>query len=401
MSRGTRTSTVRLRLDKRTSRAVASGHPWIWRDALDSLARAPRAGDVVELVDSIGAFLGRGLADGPRSRGPAIRVFTLDERDPPLRKLLFRRISSARRLRERTVAPGTTAFRLLNGEGDGLPGLVVDRYGGVLVVRPDTDAWRPHLDAVVEALKSEAGAPIDSILLRPKRDALRVLSGAEPPAELVVNEEGRRYLVRPGFGQKTGFFCDQRPTRTHVQAVTRPGDSSLNLFSFTGGFSVAMGLGGASRIVSVDLSQSIQDDCRRQFPLNGLDPEPHAFVAADLFEWLPAQGRDRNVEKFDLVVCDPPALSRSREDLPKARAAYRRLHTGIAPLLQKAALLVTCSCTSRLAADDLLSDARDGLKQGGRTITRELRRGGAGLDHPIPPGFPEGRYLACLTLVVD
>ena len=413
----------RLRLDKRTAAAVAAGHPWIWRDALEALGREPTAGDEIVLLDAVGGFAARGLAEGPGG-GPGIRVFSRDERDPPLRKLLFRRIAAARRLRERVVAPGTTAFRLLHGEGDDLPGLVVDRYGPVLVMRPDSSAWQRHLRVVVEALRSEGGGGIDAIVLRPKRarpsrtrgdhegarvqraearreSDTRLLWGGEAPDEVVVQEEGRTYLVRPGRGQKTGFFCDQRPNRTAVQALARPGDRALNLFSYTGGFSVAMALGGADRVLSVDVSEPILVDCRRQFALNGLDPSGHGFEARDIFEWLPGFARSGDRPSFDLVVCDPPALAHGKADLPKARRAYRRLHTGLAALLGKGAVLVTCSCTSRLTADDLLEDARAGLEAGGRRIGRVLATSGAGPDHPVPPAFPEGRYLACLTLLVD
>jgi 23S rRNA (cytosine1962-C5)-methyltransferase len=252
---------------------------------------------------------------------------------------------------------------------------------------------------VVEALRSEGGAGIKHGLLRRRDDEAVELFGGSAPESVAIDEDGRSYWVRPGHGQKTGFFLDQRPNRTEVQRLVRSGDRVLNLFSFTGGFSVAAGLGGAERVVSVDRSPSILADCRDQFSLNGLDPEPHAFVSSDLFrDWGEELTRHA---PFDVVVCDPPALSRSKADLPKARGAYRRLHTRIAPLLKKEGVLVTASCTARLTADDLFDDARVGLEKGGRRVTRELRRSGAGGDHPVLPGFPQGRYLSCLTLALD
>lgn len=392
-------SLQRIQLDKRSAQALRAGHPWVWPDALEDLRRRPREGEEVEVLDSVGAFIGRGLVDS--GEGPAVRIYSRDERDPPLRKLLFRRIASARRLRERCLDERTDAFRLLHGEGDELPGLVVDRYGPVLVLRPDGSLWDSRLDEVIEALRSEGGPGIESILHKPRGGEARLVSGQEAPAELIIQEEGRRYRVRPGHGQKTGFFLDQRPTRSAVQRLVQPGDRCLNLFSFTGGFSVAMGLGGAEQVTSVDLSESILADCRSQFPLNGLEDAPHRFLAEDIFEWLPSQRRPRADETYDLVVCDPPALARKRSQVDKARAAYRRLHAGIAPLLKRGALLVTCSCTARLGPEELLEDARSGLREGGRRITRVLAQGSAGDDHPVPPGFPEGRYLTCLTLGID
>jgi 23S rRNA (cytosine1962-C5)-methyltransferase len=392
---------LRLSLDKRTARAVAAGHPWIYGDVVVASGLRLRAGDVVDVYDSVGSFLGRGLADGPAvvsAGGPAVRMFSRDSRDPELRTLIFRRVAAARRLRDRVVAEGTTGFRLLHGEADGLPGLVVDRYGPVVVVRPDGDLWTRHLKVVVEALRSEGGAGIEHGVLRGRDGAPEVLFG-QAPESLVIVEEGRRYRVRPGHGQKTGFFLDQRPNRSHVERLVRSGDRVLNLFSFTGGFSIAAARGGAAQVVSADRSSSILDDCRDQFSLNDLDAEPHTFVATDLFRGFGSEIAAH--APFDLVICDPPALARRKADLPRARAAYRRLHEQIAPLLAKEALLVTASCTARLTADDLLDDVRRGIEAGGRRITRELHRGGAGPDHPVLVGFPQGRYLSCLTLAID
>lgn len=388
-----------LQLDRRTARAILDGHPWIWPDVLDG-QKAPRAGAEVELLDPLGTPIGRALADGSTRPGaPALRVLTLDPRDPPLRKLLFRRIAQARRLRERLLdLDSTTAWRLINGEGDLLPGLVVDRFDRTAVVRPDGDGWRPHERAITEALLSEGGG-LDTVLIRPKKEESRVLHGAAPDGHVVVREEGRRYRIRPGFGQKTGFFLDQRDNRTAAQRLVQPGDRALDLFSFTGGFSVALAVGGAGHVTSVDLSAPILEEVAGQMVLNGIPAERHTGVAADIFHWLPKQARAK--DRYDVVVCDPPALSRKKADLPNARKAYRRIHQALAPVVAPGGLLVTASCTARLSADDLLEDAIAGLKAGGRTVTRELRRAGAGADHPVPPALPQLRYLSCLILALD
>ena len=400
-----RSKSERLRsvqLNRRTEAAIDAGHPWLWPDVFDSVNWTPHRGEVVELLDAVGAPMGCAIAEGSLKPGvPALRVLSLETRPPPLRKLVFSRIAAARKLRERILSAETDGYRLLAGEGDGLPGLVADRYGAVLVVKPDGPLWEPHLALLIEALQSEGGGGIRSILLRQPGEDGRLLHGEEPPESLVFNEDGRRYLVRPRSGQKTGFFLDQRPNRTHVQNITREGDRALNLFSYTGGFSLAMALGGAAHVHSIDLSESILADCREQFRLNGIDPEPHRFEAADIFQWLPAVTDPSPAHRYDLIVCDPPALSHKKADLDKARAAYRRLHQGLAARLRKGAILVTASCTARLTEDDLLEDARLGLGDAGRTVQRVLRRAGAGADHPVPPGFPQGRYLSCLTLMVD
>lgn len=387
----------RLRLTRRASEAARAGHPWVFPDGFADPPPKLGAGDVVELLDPVGALLGRGLADGRDGWGPVVRVFSRDPRDPELRKLLFRRIGAANRLRERVVTPGTDGYRLCHGEGDDLPGLVVDRYGPVLVVRPDSGAWARHRGWVVEALRSEGPRGIGAILHRSKDGETDPWWGQEPDEPVVISEEGRRYAVRPGFGQKTGFFLDQRPNRTAVQQLTRPGDRALNLFSFTGGFSVAMAAAGGA-VVSVDRAKSVMDDCRAQFPLNDLDPAGHDFLAEDIFRWLPSH---RPKDPYDVVVCDPPALAHKADDVEAARKAYRRLHESLAPCLAPGGILVTCSCTARLHDEQLLQDAQAGLEAGGRRVRQLLAVGGAGPDHPRRPGFPEGHYLSVLTLVVD
>jgi 23S rRNA (cytosine1962-C5)-methyltransferase len=402
MSRDRRSRPRQLQLDKRTAAALDAGHPWLWPDTLDDSSWQPRCGEVVELLDSIGAVMGCALAEGRSTPGvPALRVLSLQPDSPSLRKLVFQRIAAARRLRERCLPAATTGYRLLHGEGDGLPGLVADRYGPVLVLAPDCEAWDPHFELLTSALCSEAGPGLETIVLRRSGQDAELLHGAQLPESLVFVEDGRRYLVRPCTGQKTGFFLDQRPNRTHVQQLSRSGDRCLNLFSYTGGFSVAMALGGAACVHSVDQSESILADCREQFSLNGIEVDPHGFEAADIFRWLPAGRKVPAEQRYDLIVCDPPALSHKKADLPQARQAYRRLHQGIAPLLRRNSLLVTASCTARLDEEDLLEDVRAGLREGGRQVSRIVRRAGAGADHPVPPGFPQGRYLSCLTLVVE
>ncbi len=392
---------LRIQLDRRTERAVLDGHPWLWSDVLDGQGRAPHAGEIVELLNALGTPLGIAMADGVlRPGAPALRVLSLDERPPPFDKLLRQRMVQARELRQRLVQPGTDAFRLVNGEGDELPGLVVDRFGPVLVVRPDSEAWIAHERALVEVLRTEGGAGIRSIVLRGKDGESRVLWGDEPEESVVVTEEGRAYRVRPGFGQKTGFFLDQRDNRSIVQRLVRAGDRALDLFCFTGGFTTALAVGGAQHVTSVDLAASILDDVQGQLTLNGFPLDRHEPVAADIFKWLPERARAKG-PRFDVVVCDPPALAHKKADLPNARKAYRRLHASLAPLVARRGLLVTASCTARLSADDLLEDAIAGLREGGRRVSREVLRGGAGADHPVLPALPHLRYLSCLVLALD
>lgn len=381
-----------VRLDRKSAAIVQRGHPWIWLDPSAPELKHHRPGDEVRLVDPMGTTVGRALFDG--GGGPSLRVISRDPEDPPLARLLRQRIRAARAVRAAVVPRGTDAFRLVHGEGDRLPGLVIDRYGEVCVVRPDGPLWAPHLEEVRQILLDEERPRC--IWLAGREGPSTLLAGTEV-RECVVTEQGRRYLVRPGHGQKTGFFLDQRPNRDHVEALAPGVGRALNLFSFTGGFTVAMARGGATHVTSVDVAEAILEDCRAQLPLNDLDPAPHEFLAVDAFRWLPATARH---EPFDLVVCDPPSLAHRQADLKAARDASFRLHRALAARLARPAMVVTASCTSRLSAADHLSDAVGGLRAGGRPVDRVLREGGAGADHPIYPAWTEGRYLSCQTLWV-
>lgn len=394
---------ARIALDRRTAEAVVRGHPWVYGDQLPKDHRL-RPGDEVDLHDPKGAFVGRALAD-PTSPIP-LRVWTRDEGAPPLRDALFPRIAAARRLRERTLDLGRiTGFRQVHGEGDDLPGLVVDRYGAVLVVRVYFSAWEPLIPRIVEALLAKAGGEIEAIV-RSERDpaaeggeggAARVLWG-EAPEEVEIREGDRIYPVTPGRGQKTGFFLDQRPNRDAVEALARPGDRCLNLYSFTGGFSVAMARAGAAEVTSVDVAEGALTTAREAFRRSGLDPEPHAFVPRDAFAFLEQAVQEKR--RWDVVVSDPPAFAHAKEQLPRARLAYLRLHRLLGKVVAPGGLLITASCTARWTEEDHADATRIGLAATGRTF-RLVARGGAGADHPIPLGFPEGRYLKVLYGVVE
>jgi 23S rRNA (cytosine1962-C5)-methyltransferase len=379
-----------VRLDRRTERAVRGGHPWLWPDVLGG--NRVRPGDEVAVEDALGNPIGRALAFA--ADGPVLRMLTLDPRGPPLPSLLRTRLAEAAALRARVVPPGTTAFRLLHGEGDALPGLTVDRFGALLVVRPDGDAWERHERIVVDALRAVC-PDVTSMLWRHGPET-RLAWGEAPPDLVRIEECGRIYLVRPGHGQKTGFFLDMRENRSRAEALVRPGDRALDLFCFTGGFTVALLRGGAASVVSVDRRESILDDVARQIAANAIPDQRNERVAADIFAWLPAARSQR----FHVIVCDPPALAHADKDLRSARAASFRLHEALAPLLADGAILLTASCTARISGDDLLDDAVAGLRSGGRRVTRELFRAGPGPDHPVPPAFPEGRYLNFLALAV-
>lgn len=361
---------------------VRRGHPWVYADAV----RRHPAGTPVRLVGPDGALVGWGLAD---DGDIAVRV--LDTQAPPgadaVVRTLRERIPRADAVRLRLLPPDTDALRVVHGAGDGLPGLVVDRYGELAVLRIYAAAWLPWLEAVVDAV---AGLPWVGTVARrlgvsrvDGDEGLVVLRGPPPAEALVVHEHGMALLVRPHVGQKTGLFLDQRAHRARIGQIAA-GRDVANLFAYTGGFSVAAALGGAARVTTVDLAPEAIADARETFRLNGLDPDDHAFEVADVFDWRP-RGRP------DLLIVDPPSLARGRRSDGAARAAYRKLHTRLGPFVPRDGLLATASCTARLSAASWRAAVEEGL--GGLGPWSWLEVGEAPADHPVALGHPEGRYL--------
>lgn len=375
-----------LRLRKPLERAVAEGHPWVFRQALED-GPDPRPGTVVTLLDRRGRFLARGVAEA----GPiALRVWTT--RDEPVDDaLLARRVDEAVALRADVVPPDTDAHRVLHGEGDGVPGLVCDRYGPYAVVKIDGEGARRFLGALAPIL-AERLAPlgVTDVLLRAGRGADKRLEGlaGRPPADPVtVRERGVTLVADLHRGQKTGLFLDQRESRARVRALAR-GRSVLNLYGYTGGFSVTAALGGARRVVTVDVAADALELARRTFAANpGAADVPHVAHAADVPTWLVEAD-----DAFDLVVCDPPSFAPSEAARPAALAAYARLHAAALARVRPGGLYLAASCSSHVDLAAFTATLARGARDAGRAL-RILDRWGAPPDHPRLPAFPEGDYL--------
>jgi 23S rRNA (cytosine1962-C5)-methyltransferase len=371
---------VRLPVTPDTVRPVAQGHPWVYAEGL--AGPRPPAGTPVQLLDDKGKPLAFGLADD----GP-IAVRVLDRHGGAVPRLLAERVAAAAALRRRVVPPETDAYRLLNGEGDLLPGLVVDRYGPLLIVRVYGACWTPWLGDLIPPLMALPGVTTVARRLGVRRvdggEGLELLAGPPAPDALVVQEAGLRFIVRPEKGQKTGLFLDQREHRLHVGRLA-DGAVMANLFAYTGGFSVHAAARGAKRVITVDIAGAALDDARENFRLNGIDPGAHAFVEADAFQWRP----DAPV---DLLVVDPPSLAHAQKADGAARAAYRDLASTTGAFVAPGGLLATASCTARLSFERWEDALREGLRKAGRFSW--LWRAGEPPDHPTALAHPEGRYL--------
>jgi 23S rRNA (cytosine1962-C5)-methyltransferase len=379
------------RIADRVAQAVRQGHPWVFREALSGRVDAP-SGAELRVVDAAGRFVARGLfeADSPI----AFRAWTRDDR--PVDSGLFReRIASAFALRDRLFGGGdTTAFRLLHGEGDRAPGVVVDRYEGVAVLRLDGAAVEARMSELVDAMWPALASRGVEVLVRKQRgSALETLRGGSAPGRVAVREHGMRFWVDLAEGQKTGAFLDQRDNRARVRSLSS-GRRVLNLFSYAGGFSLAAALGGAREVTSVDIAAAAHKTAQESFRLAGIDPRPHRFVTADAFAWL-ASAEARS-ERFDLIVSDPPSFAPNERSVPRALRSYRELHRACARLLAPEGVFCAASCSSHVDAERFLSTLGDDAL--GEPALRVLELHGPPPDHPSIAAFPEGRYLKFVVL---
>jgi 23S rRNA (cytosine1962-C5)-methyltransferase len=401
----------RVTLRKRLARAIRGGHPWIYRDALAGAPRLPD-GAVVLVADEAGRPLARGFWD---ARSP-IAVRVIDDagsgggggsgRAASVAEVIDERIGAALARRLDLIGRDETdAFRWIHGEADRLPGIHVDLYGAAATVRYDGDGARAFYAGLPERLRAAAGArrrALEVVVERRPRGAgggggagdgtgetTRAVLGRLPAGELEVREHGLRFGVDLAHGQKGGLFLDQRENRALVRTLAS-GRRVLNLFGYTGGFSIYAAAGGARETVTVDSAAPAIAAARRNFERNGLPLADARLVAADAFAFLTEAAAKG--ERFDLVISDPPSFAPSRRALPAGLRAYRRLHRLAAAVTAPGGLFCAASCSSHVDRAAFLDSVRDGAVEAGRRFTlRELR--GAGPDHPVMAQFPEGDYL--------
>jgi 23S rRNA (cytosine1962-C5)-methyltransferase len=388
---------MRVAVDSKAAAMVRRGHPWIYREAVRlGRAEAPGTGAAVEVTDERGASLAAGLFDA--GSPIAIRVYG---RAPVDERTLGDAILRAVAARDALFSSGeTTAARLCHGEGDRVPGFVLDRYGPVAVVRLDGAMLDPWLSAITRRIAPElARRGVRSILERiaapdDRGDRARHLWGEPAPAVVDVVEHGMTMEVDFRRGQKTGAFLDQRDNRRRVRALASGYGRVLNLYSYTGGFSIAAALGGATEVTSVDLAAKAHAAAQRSFAKNGLDARAHRFVTADAIVHAEALA-DRG-ERFDLVISDPPSFAPNEKSVPRALSAYVRLHRACARLLAPGATLCAASCSSHIPLERFLGTLDDAALERSDLSVRAVF--GPGEDHPTLAAFPEGRYLKFVVL---
>jgi 23S rRNA (cytosine1962-C5)-methyltransferase len=394
-----KTPSLRLRLTATAESIVRAGHPWVFAKSVRKQNRDGQTGELAILYDRANQFLAAGLydADSP------IRVRILQTGPPrPIDSAWWQqRAVAAFDLRRNLFDSQTTGFRCINGENDGWPGLVLDQYDTARVLKLYSAAWLPRLNEIADLLKGAV-----RLVLRLSRNiqaqALdqfgvadgQVLRGVPLDGPVTFLESGLRFEADVLRGQKTGFFLDQRENRRNVEALAQR-RSVLNLFSYSGGFSLYAARGGAADVCSLDISEHALAAARRNFDLNKdqaiVTRCPHETLQADAFLWL----RQNPERRFDLIILDPPSLAKRESEKADALAAYARLIESSIARLNNYGILVAASCSAHVSADEFFALARQCARKSGRKYN-ELRTTRHPADHPAT--FPEGEYLKCIYL---
>lgn len=393
-----------VRIRPSAERAVRSGHPWVFNDSILEISREGAPGDLAVIFDRKNRFLAVGLLDPASSI--AVRILQANHPVQINRDFYRRTLDRALGIRKPLLAASragrTTGFRIVSGENDGFPGLVLDRYGKTLVMKIYTPAWLPHLADVLGAL--EETLAFKHLVLRTDHftrhaaheaglDDGCVLTAARPDSPVLFNENGLVFEADPIHGQKTGFFLDQRENRARVETFSKNA-SVLNLFSYTGGFSVYAARGGANSITDVDSCSEAAEASLRNMRRNrdavGGDIQYQVLqkdvnsALADLFE----QGR-----LFDIVIADPPAFARSQGQVRHALEMYARITRRSLRVLRRGGLLVQASCSSPVPADEFYDTISSAAASAKRPL-HDIEYTGHPLDHPAE--FQQGHYLKCL-----
>jgi 23S rRNA (cytosine1962-C5)-methyltransferase len=390
---------LRCLVGPETVRMLRLGHPWVIADRYTARWPKGSCGELVDLVDDTGTSLGTALYE-PGSRIVA-RVLA-STRIFPGAEWFGSRLATAAALRRWLDLGETSAWRLVNGEGDGLPGLTVDRYGEYLLVQYYTRAWEPHLPVITDALAAAFSPQGIYAKFRPQQTRTageavkgRLLAGLKASEPMVVSEHGLRFRVDLAADLHTGLFLDQRDNR---QAFRRrsAGQRVLNLFAYTGAFSVVAAAGGAERVTTIDAVPRYLDWAMENFRLNDLDPAAHEFIAGDCF--LEMERLARSGRSFDIILMDPPSFSTTRDSRFTTSGGTAGLVGRALALLSPGGLLVTSSNHQKVDLPEYLKELRRGSLAAGREL-RIIEVAGQAGDFPYTVTFPEGRYLKYVVSV--
>ena len=388
-------SPLKLRLAKDLVRSIKRGHPWVFAEALRRLPKALPGAPAILLDNKKGREIAQGFYDP--SSPLAFRACTLTAGKRPDEDWALRRFERALHLRRMLFDENTTGFRLFNGEGDGLPGLICDVYNHTAVIQLDgagpSGFWQPE---GVAAWVADALA-VGCVYFRRRDKRGQALIGQTPTQPIPFQENGVRFTADVVRGQKTGFFLDQRDNRHRIKAIVA-GRRVLNVFGYTGGFSIYAGLGGARQVTTVDLAGPALSTAQTHWRLNHLPAATHDIVEADAFHFLKTAAKKKRT--WEVVIVDPPSFAASKAAVPKARQAYQTLIAAGAQVTEAEGLLAAASCSSHITPEAFMKICEAGISLAKRRAT-VLGIHGQPADHPTPLAFPEFRYLKFVLMRVE
>jgi 23S rRNA (cytosine1962-C5)-methyltransferase len=389
---------MKIALARGRERRVKAGHLWVYAGEIASVEEGAAPGDIVEVTDHRGRFLGRGYYNPASSI--AVRILTRDRKEAIDTALIRRRIAQAVAYRRHFFAAGESC-RLVFGEGDLLPGLIVDRYGPVLALQISTlgmDRLREDIVAALQDAVHPRGIYERSDLPTRQREGLESRTGlllGEVPDEIEMALDDLRFLVRPREGQKTGMYLDHRFNRRALQPHAR-GRRVLDVFCNSGSFGLYALKAGAERCTGIESSSEALELARRNAALNDMESRCE-WIEGNAFDHL--KELDRKQERFGLIVLDPPAFTKSAKALDAAVRGYKEINLRAFRLAAPGGLIVTSSCSYHLGPEEFLGVLQDAASDAGRDVTLVEMRSQAP-DHPVHLFVPETRYLKCALLLV-
>lgn len=379
---------------------VRNKHPWVFMGAILSYPSFEN-GEILPVVTASGSFIGYGYFNKGQSISGRMFSFETQVADP--KELFVENIKSAIALRNTALESQkdeTTAYRLINGEGDDLPGLIVDRYGDVLVIQINVLGVEKLKPLILETLQTETGLSLiyeKSSTQTRRKEGLQEFEGwllGEKEQPFFVQEHGLKFSVAVTGMQKTGFFLDQREMRQLVRSYSKD-KTVLNCFSYTGGFSVYALAGGAKKVDSVDLSAPAVEGAKVNVELNGFSGTENGFFAQDVLSYF----RDQKDTEYDFIILDPPAFAKKSSDIINASRGYRDINRAALEKLPKGGLLLTSSCSSHIDSNMFQTIVFQAAKDAKRKV-KILSYHVLAADHPVNLFYPEGDYLKSLLLYV-
>jgi len=390
-------------LKKSSDNFIKRKHPWIFSGAIEKVDGNPSNGETVQIFNSNKEFVGSG-SFSPSSQ-IRVRAWSFYPNEKIDIGFFRKKINQTKALREKIIDPTTTnAYRIINSESDGLPGLIVDRYGEFLVCQFLSSGAEFYKETIANVLndifKPKGIFERSDVDVREKeglKPAKGLLEGTEPDELVEIKENGLEFLVDIKQGHKTGFYLDQRDNRSFISEFSK-GNTVLNCFSYTGGFSAYALVSGASKVTQIETSASALDLSIKNFELNKIDTSLVENICGDVFEVLRKLRDERRT--FDLIILDPPKFADSASQILKASRGYKDINLLAFKLLNPGGILFTFSCSGHISLELFQKIVSDAALDSGREV-KIIQWFTQATDHPVSLNFPEGLYLKGLVCYVD